>query len=135
MPVEIKMPQQTDTMTEGTLVKWGKKEGDKIKAGEEIGEIETDKATMPLESDSAGTLAHIAVKEGQKVPVGAVVAVIAKSNEDVAQVKKQYASGAAVKAPAPQPVAVGAAAGAAAPQQQPNTGAHGPSSAKPSAQT
>ena len=99
-----------------------------------MAEIETDKATMPLETDSAGTLAHIAVKEGQKVPVGAVLAVIAKTNEDPAQVKKQYAAGAPAKAqPAKQPVAVGAAAETS--PRQSATGAHGPSSSKPSAQT
>jgi pyruvate dehydrogenase E2 component (dihydrolipoamide acetyltransferase) len=128
MPVEIKMPQQTDTMTEGTLVKWSKKEGDKVKAGEEIGEIETDKATMPLESDAAGTVAHVAVKEGQKVPVLAVLAVVATGSENPAEVKKQYAAGAPVKAPAKEPAAVGAGAGA-------QGGAHGPPSGKPSAQT
>ena len=64
MPAEITMPQQTDTMTEGTVVKWMKKEGDKIKSGEEIVEIETDKATMPMEAFDAGTLAALLVAEG-----------------------------------------------------------------------
>ena len=70
MPAEITMPQLSDTMTEGTVVKWHKKEGDKIAAGQEIADIETDKATMPMESFDAGTLAYIAAKEGDKVPVG-----------------------------------------------------------------
>jgi len=66
MPSEITMPQLSDTMTEGTVVKWRKKEGDRVKAGEIIAEIETDKATMEMEAFEAGTLAHIAVAEGAK---------------------------------------------------------------------
>src|SRR6478736_6373605 len=93
MPSEITMPQLSDTMTEGTLVKWMKKEGDAIKPGEEIAEVETDKATMPYESAEGGTLAHVAVKEGSKVSVGALIAVIAKKGEDAAAVKKQFAAG------------------------------------------
>jgi len=67
MPSEITMPQLSDTMTEGTVIKWHKKEGDKVKAGEEIADIETDKATMPMEAFEGGTLSHIAVQAGQKV--------------------------------------------------------------------
>ncbi|HEX8913283.1 MAG TPA: dihydrolipoyl dehydrogenase [Humisphaera sp.] len=88
MPAQIKMPQQSDTMTEGTVVKWLKKEGEKVKAGELIAEIETDKAVMEMESFDAGTLAAVLVQAGQKVPVGTVLAVIAGAGEDVAAVKK-----------------------------------------------
>src|SRR5688572_29414464 len=90
MPAEITMPQLSDTMTEGTVVKWKKKEGDKVKANEEIADIETDKATMPMESFEAGTLAFIAAKEGEKVSVGGLIGVIARSNENVEEIKKQY---------------------------------------------
>jgi pyruvate dehydrogenase E2 component (dihydrolipoamide acetyltransferase) len=76
MSVEITMPQLSDTMEEGTVVKWLKKEGDKIKAGEEIVEIETDKATMPVEAFENGTLEKIIVKEGEKVPVGKPIALL-----------------------------------------------------------
>src|SRR5205814_7857999 len=55
MPVEIRMPQQSDTMTEGTVLKWLKKEADKVKANEPIAEIETDKTTMEMESFESGT--------------------------------------------------------------------------------
>ena len=89
MASEITMPQLSDTMTEGTIVKWHKKEGDKVKAGEEIADIETDKATMPMESFEGGTLAFIAAKEGQKVKVGDLLAVVAVASEDAAQVKKE----------------------------------------------
>ncbi len=74
MPAEITMPQLSDTMTEGTLIKWHKKEGDKVKEGEKIADVETDKATMEMESSEAGTLAAIMVKEGDKVPVGSLLA-------------------------------------------------------------
>ena len=93
MPIEITMPQQSDTMTEGTVVKWLKKEGEKIRAGENIAEIETDKAIMEMESFDSGTMAVILVKEGQKAPVGAAIAVLATAKETVEDVKKQYAAG------------------------------------------
>src|SRR5258706_7504604 len=95
MPTPITMPQQSDTMTEGTVVKWLKKEGDKIKAGEIIAEIETDKATMEMEAFDAGTLAVILSGPGQKTPVGAAVAVMASGEETVDAIKKKYAGGAA----------------------------------------
>src|SRR5438034_10909784 len=93
MPTEITMPQLSDTMTEGTLVRWMKNEGDAVKAGEEIAEVETDKATMPYEAPEAGVLAYRALKEGDKAPVGAIIAVIAKKGEDPAQVKQKYTAG------------------------------------------
>src|SRR6476619_467837 len=93
MPSEITMPQLSDTMTEGTLVKWKKKEGEKVNAGEEIAEVETDKATMPMESFDGGTLAFLAVQEGGKVPVGGLVGVIALAGAKVEDVKKKYAAG------------------------------------------
>ncbi|HYO08617.1 MAG TPA: biotin/lipoyl-containing protein, partial [Tepidisphaeraceae bacterium] len=83
MPVSITMPQLSDTMTEGTVVKWLKKEGDKVKTNEVIAEIETDKATMEMEAFEGGTLAAIVVKEGEKVPVGAVLGVIAGAKDDI----------------------------------------------------
>jgi pyruvate dehydrogenase E2 component (dihydrolipoamide acetyltransferase) len=100
MPVEITMPQLSDTMTEGTVVKWLKKEGDKIKVGEVVAEVETDKATMEMESFEGGTLAHIAAPEGTKVNVGDTIAFLATSKEKVEDVKKQVA-GAARKGAGP----------------------------------
>ena len=67
---EIQMPKLSDTMTEGTLVRWKKKKGDKVSAGEVMAEIETDKATMEWESPEDGTLTEIYVEEGGKVNVG-----------------------------------------------------------------
>src|SRR5688572_9299571 len=110
MPVEITMPQLSDTMTEGTVVKWNKKEGDKVRAGEEVADVETDKATMPMEAFESGTLAAILVKEGEKVAVGGVLAVLATGAEKAEDVKKQYASGApsAASTPKSQPPAAAA---------------------------
>src|SRR5438477_2222012 len=88
MPAEITMPQLSDTMTEGKVVKWHKKEGDRIAAGEEVADIETDKAVMPMEAFESGTLVKISVAEGQSAPVGAVLGVIATGKESAAEVKK-----------------------------------------------
>ncbi len=95
MPAEITMPQLSDTMTEGTIVKWLKKEGEAVKAGEIVAEVETDKATMEMESFESGTLASILVKEGDKAPVGAAIAIVAKAGEKIEDLKKN-----APKAPA-----------------------------------
>ncbi|MCL2648074.1 MAG: 2-oxo acid dehydrogenase subunit E2 [Phycisphaerales bacterium] len=90
MPIEITMPKLTDTMTEATLAKWLKKEGDAIKPGDMIAEVETDKATQELEAFEAGTIARIMVPEGGKTPVGALITVLAQPDEDVAQVAAEY---------------------------------------------
>jgi pyruvate dehydrogenase E2 component (dihydrolipoamide acetyltransferase) len=78
---EIQMPKLSDTMTEGTLVAWKKKKGDKVSAGEVIAEIETDKATMEWESPEDGTLTEIYVQEGGKVNVGDKIAFIGEEGE------------------------------------------------------
>src|SRR5690349_7494156 len=111
MPSEITMPQQTDTMTEGTVVKWLKKEGERVKSGEPLAEVETDKATMEMEALDGGTLAYIAVPEGAKVLVGALLAVLATGNQKPDEVKKQFANRAPAAAAkeARQPVAAAAA--------------------------
>ncbi len=77
----IRMPRMSDTMEEGNIVSWLKKEGDAVSIGETIAEVETDKATMELDSYSEGVLLHIAVKEGP-VPINGVIAVIGKAGED-----------------------------------------------------
>ena len=85
---EIQMPKLSDTMTEGTLVAWKKKKGDKVSAGEVIAEIETDKATMEWESPEDGTLTEIFVKEGEKVNVGDKIAFIGEEGEAAPQKKE-----------------------------------------------
>src|SRR5262245_28992250 len=100
MPVNILMPALSPTMEKGNLTKWLKKEGDKVKPGDVIAEIETDKATMEYEAIDEGTLAKIVVPEGtQDVPVKALIAVLAEEGEDV----KAAAAGAGKGAPAPKP--------------------------------
>ena len=79
---EIQMPKLSDTMTEGTLVAWKKKKGDKVSAGDVLAEIETDKATMEWESPEDGTLAEIYVEEGGKVNVGDRIAFIGEEGEE-----------------------------------------------------
>src|SRR6266446_4257647 len=78
---EIQMPKLSDTMTEGTLVAWKKKKGDKVSAGDVLAEIETDKATMEWESPEDGTLTEIYVEEGGKVNVGEKIAFIGAEGE------------------------------------------------------
>lgn len=78
----IKMPKMSDTMTEGVIAAWHKKVGDQVKAGDILAEVETDKATMELESYESGTLLYIGVQEKDAVPVDAVIAVIGKAGEN-----------------------------------------------------
>lgn len=103
MAAEITMPQLSDTMTEGTLVKWRKNEGDAIKEGEILADIETDKATMEMESFEAGVLAIRDVAEGQQVKVGSRLAVLATGGEDVDAIRKQYGAGASAAAKSTAP--------------------------------
>jgi pyruvate dehydrogenase E2 component (dihydrolipoamide acetyltransferase) len=101
MPTNILMPALSPTMEKGNLAKWLKKEGDKVKSGDVIAEIETDKATMEYEAVDEGTLAKIVVPEGtQDVPVNALIAVLAGEGEDV-----KAAASAAKSAPALAPAA------------------------------
>lgn len=83
MPIEITMPRLSDTMEQGTVVKWNVKEGDKVKSGDVIADIETDKATMELQSYDDGVVAKLAVPEGQTVKVGSVILVLAGAGESV----------------------------------------------------
>lgn len=82
MAEAVKMPKMSDTMTEGVLAKWHKKVGDKIKAGDVVAEIETDKATMDFESFQEGTLLYIGIEEGKAVPVDTIIAVMGDEGED-----------------------------------------------------
>src|SRR5258707_3045220 len=110
MPVNILMPALSPTMEKGNLAKWLKKEGDKVKPGDVIAEIETDKATMEYESIDEGTLAKIVVPEGtQDVPVNQLIAVLAEDGEDV-----NAAAAAAGNRPAPAPKTAAAPATPAA---------------------
>jgi pyruvate dehydrogenase E2 component (dihydrolipoamide acetyltransferase) len=133
MPINILMPALSPTMEKGNLAKWLKKEGDKVKSGDVIAEIETDKATMEVEAVDEGTIAKILVPEGtQDVPVNDIIAVMAGDGEDVkaagagagagaapapkpAEAPKPAAASAAPAAPGPVPAAAPAPQAAAAP--------------------
>ncbi len=82
MAVVIRMPKMSDTMTEGVIVSWQKKVGDTVKVGDVLAEVETDKATMELENFEKGTLLYIGIKEGQSVPIDAVIAIVGAAGED-----------------------------------------------------
>src|SRR5438046_5319377 len=86
---EIQMPKLSDTMTEGTLVAWKKKKGDRVSAGEVLAEIETDKATMEWESPEDGTLSEIYVEDGSKVNVGDKIAFIGGDGEEAPKEEKE----------------------------------------------
>ena len=106
----IEMPKLSDTMTVGTLVKWLKKEGDAVKSGDMLAEVETDKATMELESFFDGTLLAVFVKAGSQVPLGAALCAIGKPGEKVdAPAPKAEPAPQAAPAPAPAPAAAPAA--------------------------
>ena len=121
MPINILMPALSPTMEKGNLAKWLKKEGDKVKSGDVIAEIETDKATMEVEAVDEGTIARIVVPEGtQDVPVNDVIAVLASDGEDVKAAGSAAAAKPATAAPAPA-AAKPAAAPAAAPAPTPAT--------------
>jgi len=115
MPINILMPALSPTMEKGNLAKWLKKEGDKVKSGDIIAEIETDKATMEVEAVDEGTIAKIVVAEGTAdVPVNQVIAVLAGEGEDV----KAAAAGAGDGVPTPKPQAPAAPPKAEAPKSQ-----------------
>lgn len=78
----IKMPRMSDTMTEGVVVEWHKNVGDKVKPGDVLADIETDKATMELESYSEGTILYLGVEKGKAVQVDGILAVVGKEGED-----------------------------------------------------
>src|SRR4051794_30062107 len=102
MPINIFMPALSPTMEKGNLAKWLKKEGDKVKAGDVIAEIETDKATMEYEAIDDGTVAKIVVPEGtQDVPVNQLIAVLAAEGEDIKAAAAAAGKGASPGASAP----------------------------------
>jgi len=138
MPTNILMPALSPTMEKGNLAKWLKKEGDKIKSGDVIAEIETDKATMEYEAVDDGTLAKIVVPEGtQDVAVNSVIAVLAGEGEDVkaaaagakaasapkqVEAPKPQTTAPKASAPAPQPAASAKPAATPSPQSAQSTG-------------
>jgi pyruvate dehydrogenase E2 component (dihydrolipoamide acetyltransferase) len=135
----LEMPKLSDTMTEGVLRKWQKKEGDKIAPGELVAEVETDKATMDFESFDEGVILKLLVADGATVPVGGPIAIIGKAGEDTGaalkEAEERKAKGGkktaapAAAAPAPAAPAKAAAPTPAAPKPAPAKPA--PAAAKP----
>src|SRR5271154_1466492 len=106
MPIEILMPALSPTMTEGNLAKWNIKEGDKVKSGQVIAEIETDKATMEVEAVDEGTVGKIVVPAGTEgVKVNQLIALLLEDGEDK-KALENYKPKAAVASPAAAPAKV-----------------------------
>jgi pyruvate dehydrogenase E2 component (dihydrolipoamide acetyltransferase) len=127
----VRMPKLSDTMTEGTVAAWNKKVGDKVKSGEVLAEIETDKATMEFESFQDGVLLYIGVEKGHTAKVDSILAILGKEGEDVAALIASDAAPAAEAAPAP--AAVAAAPAVAAPVAAPVVAAAPAVTAQPAA--
>jgi pyruvate dehydrogenase E2 component (dihydrolipoamide acetyltransferase) len=100
---KVVLAKLSPTMEEGTIVKWNKKEGDVIKVGDVLAEIETDKANMEMESQGAGVLRKILVQAGGKAPIGTLIGVIAEPNEDIAPLIAKSGGAAKPAAPAAAP--------------------------------
>ena len=132
--VKVLMPKGSDTMTEGKVLKWVKKEGDPVSPGETVVEIETDKVDMEVEAMGGGVLRKILVQSGKVVPVGELLALIAKPDEDISSLLKGEGTGvkpapagSAVPAPAAassHPAAVGSPAPSVAPVAPSEVPAH-----------
>ncbi|HLB80309.1 MAG TPA: pyruvate dehydrogenase complex dihydrolipoamide acetyltransferase [Dongiaceae bacterium] len=120
MPIKILMPALSPTMTEGNLVKWHKKEGDAVRAGDVVAEIETDKATMEVEATDEGRLGRIVVPEGTEgVKVNAVIALLLGEDEDAASLAKAEAAPAPAAPAKAAPATPSPAAKPAAPPAKP----------------
>src|SRR5213083_2515833 len=106
---KVVMPKLSEAMETGKLIKWIKKEGDRINGGDILAEVETDKADVEMEAFGSGVLRKILVKEGDTVPVGSLIAVIAEPSDDIASVvgavETTGAGTAGASAPAPAPSA------------------------------
>jgi pyruvate dehydrogenase E2 component (dihydrolipoamide acetyltransferase) len=95
MATQVVMPKLSPTMEEGQLSRWLKKEGDKVTVGEPIAEVDTDKATMEAQALAEGVLRKILVREGETVPLGAIIAIIGQPDEDISGLVSEASSGAA----------------------------------------
>jgi pyruvate dehydrogenase E2 component (dihydrolipoamide acetyltransferase) len=114
MAIKIDMPKLSDTMQEGVIAKWNVKEGDTVKSGDIIAEVETDKATMDVEVFDSGTILKIFAKEGESVPLGGLLTIIGKPGEDISQ----FTGGSAPTASTPAPAKAAAPEQASAPAKQ-----------------
>jgi len=134
MPIAIAMPQLSPTMTEGTVARWLKREGEAVAAGDVVAEIETDKATMEIEVDEDGVLGKILVAEGTEgVAVGTVIAVLLEEGEEAADAEALAATAppATAAAPAPPPSAPEPAPAPTPPAPEPAPAAPAPPPSAP----
>ena len=111
MATFIEMPKLSDTMTEGTLIKWHVKEGDTVSSGDVLADIETDKATMEMEAFDEGIVGKLYVQEGQKAPLGGVLAVLVEEDEEAPANPPAGKAAAAPKADESKPKGAKAAKG------------------------
>ena len=93
MAEDIVMPRLSDSMEEGTVLKWMKSVGDEVALGDELVEIETDKANMVFEADAAGTLIEIVAGEGETLPIGEVIARVGEASRGVDRRRSRLAGG------------------------------------------
>src|SRR5271157_4763162 len=105
MAVKVMMPKGSDTMTEGKVLKWLKKEGDAVSTGEAVVEIETDKVNMEVEAMGSGILRKVMVDAGKVVPVGELLALVAKPDEDISSLLSPASSTGIAESAQPSPVA------------------------------
>jgi len=101
MPFQVIMPKLSDAMTEGRLIQWLKKEGDRVQGGDVLASIETDKAEIELEAFGSGVLRKTLAEDGQTVPVGQLLAVIAEPDEDISGLVSKVPAAVATAAPTP----------------------------------
>jgi pyruvate dehydrogenase E2 component (dihydrolipoyllysine-residue acetyltransferase) len=119
MASRVLMPKGSDTMTEGKVLKWLKNEGEQVANGDALVEIETDKVDMEVESMASGVLRKVLVPAGETVPVGQMLAIIGKAEEDISSLISSNGGAPAAKAPAEPREAPAAQPAAAAPAPQP----------------
>lgn len=137
MPKEIRMPKLSDTMEEGTLIAWRKREGDPISRGEILADIETDKADMEFESYTEGTIEKLCIPQGATVTVGTLIAIVRLPGESDADVAPALAEAEGAATPSPRveapraPAAPAAPAPGAAPRAAPAAVAPSPGGATP----
>ncbi|HET8962436.1 MAG TPA: 2-oxo acid dehydrogenase subunit E2, partial [Chitinophagales bacterium] len=117
----VRMPKLSDTMTEGVVAKWHKKVGDKVKSGELLADIQTDKATMEFESFQDGVLLHIGVEEGKGAPVDSILAILGKGGEDVSAIIAADKNNAETVASKPEPVSNTKSEAVVAPKEEKTT--------------
>jgi pyruvate dehydrogenase E2 component (dihydrolipoamide acetyltransferase) len=129
----IGLPKLSPTMEEGVLVRWTKKEGDKVSPGDLVAEVETDKANMDFNIEDDGVLLKFLVKEGDTVKLGAPVAIIGKAGEDVSALVEQAKSAPAPKAEAKPAASAAPPKQSAPPAKGPETSTSAPAAKKPAA--